>query len=442
MRSQRSRAPHVLRLTPYYFLGGGAQTRKELQYEPIGGMQVQIAQITEELDALGYRQTVVFPRRPGLGREMCRGQAIRLRLLRLPVAPIRTRSKGYIGLLVSWGLSLTLWCVRRRLWGRRRRFALIHFHCSELPWTFVFAPIAASILGLPLVLTVHCSAIATFHPETPLGRLLLGPARVAERLALRRADAVIVLTERIRRVYAEQALIADERVFVIPDGVRTRQFAATDEPPAQSPTVVYCGRFAPEKGWADFVAAVKLITAEGRRDVRFVMCGDGNQLAECRRAAARLGLAQMIDLPGHIDRDHVAALIRKAAIVVVPSRHEELGGTVLEALSTGRPVVATAVGGLPEVIDDGVTGLLVPPGSPEQIAGAVGRLLDDRELRERIGRAASEAALGYEAREVARRVGQLYHEVLAARTARTARTATTPATVVVGARVAAVQAKA
>lgn len=404
--------PGVLRLTPYYFLANRQLTRRELQYEPIGGMQIQIAQTTQELDALGVAQTVVFPRRPGLPRELRLGESSAGRLLRLPVAPIRTRSKGYIGLLVSWGLALTVWCLATRLRGRRHELSLIHVHCSELPWTFFFARVAAAILGLPLVLTTHCSAIATFHPETLLGRLLLGPARAAERFALRGARAVIVLTERMRRAYLDRELVAEDRVFVIPDGVRIGAFAAAQEPERELPTVVYCGRFAPEKGWIDFVEAAEDLVWSGRRTVRFTMCGDGNELPACRREIERRGLGDVVELPGHLERDAVATLLRQAAVVVVPSRHEELGGTVLEALSTGRPVVATRVGGLPEIIQDGVTGLLVPPGSPPAIAAAVGRLLDDRALRERLGRAGSAAAAEFDARSVAERLHRVYGEVL------------------------------
>jgi 2-deoxystreptamine N-acetyl-D-glucosaminyltransferase/2-deoxystreptamine glucosyltransferase len=215
---------HILRLTPYYYLTGRELTHRELQYEPIGGMQVQIMQTTEQVSATGVHQSVVFPRRPGMTGTVELDERTRFVLLRLPITPVPTRSKGYVGLLVSWGLAVTAWCVRERIRRTHRRFSLIHVHCSELPWTFLFAVIAKALLRRPLVITTHCSAIATFHPETLLGRLLIGPARVFERWAVRWADAAVVLTERIRTVYLDKGLTTADRVHIVPDGVRIAAF--------------------------------------------------------------------------------------------------------------------------------------------------------------------------------------------------------------------------
>lgn len=404
---------HVLRLTPYYYLAGRELTHRELQYEPIGGMQVQIMQTTEQLSALGVRQSVVFPRRPGMGGRLDPDERTRFELLTLPVAPIPTRSKGYIGLLVSWGLALVAWCVRQRLTGRARRFSVIHMHCSELPWTFLFAVAARWLLRRPLVLTVHCSAIATFHPETLLGRLLIGPARLFERMAVRRAEAVVVLTERVRGVYLKLGLTSPDRLHVVPDGVRLSHFRSDPaEPVAEpaEPTVLYCGRFAPEKGWADFVEAAALLVRRGST-ARFVMCGDGNELKHCRAELDRLGIAGRVDLRGHLERAEIAREIKAATVVVVPSRHEEMGGTVLEALTAARPVVVTDVGGLPTVVDRGAAGQIVPPWDPPALAGAVQRYLDSPELRRRHGAAGALRAAGYDLQAVTRELIGVYELV-------------------------------
>ncbi|SDD38360.1 glycosyltransferase family 4 protein [Actinokineospora iranica] len=408
---------HVLRLTPYYYLAGRELTHRELQYEPIGGMQVQIMQTTEQMSALGARQTVVFPRRPGMGKTMDVDARTRFELLALPIAPIPTRAKGYIGLLVSWGLALTAWCVRQRLRGGRRRFSLIHVHCSELPWTFLFAVVAKAVLGVPLVITTHCSAIATFHPESLLGKVLIGPARLFERWAVRRADAAVVLTERIRKVYVDTGLTTEDRVHIVPDGVRLDDFrpsAADPEPDPGPPVVLYCGRFAPEKGWADYVAAAAMLVREGTA-ARFVMCGDGNELRHCRAELARLGITGHVELRGHLERAEIAAAVKSAAVVVIPSRHEELGGTVLEALTAGRAVVVTEVGGLPEVVGHGAAGLIVPPWDPPALAAAVRKLLESPDLRGEQGAAGMARAAGFDLAAVTRRLAEVYASVVARR---------------------------
>ncbi|WP_328901267.1 glycosyltransferase family 4 protein [Streptomyces sp. NBC_00441] len=413
-------APGVLRITPYYYFADRELTRRELQYEPIGGMQVQITQTTEDVDALGVPQTVLLPRRPGQPKRPTLGQYAQARLLRLPVAPIRTRAKGYMGLLISWGLAVVTWCLAQRCRGRHRTWGVIHVHCSELPWTFMVAVAAGWIMRRPVILTVHCSAIVTFHPDTVAGRLFLGPlARFAERIALRRASTVVVLTDRIRKEYEARGLVAAERIRVVPDGVRLDRFApgpaATDEPagaPGEYPVVAYCGRFAPEKGWYDFVAAAdELVNRRGFTGL-FVMCGDGNELPHCRTELERRGLTGRVRLSGHLGRPEIAALIGSVQVVVIPSRHEELGGTVLEALASGRAVVATRVGGLPEVVRDGETGLLVAARAPEGIADAVLRLVGDPEEAARFGAAGREYVLGrFDAMVVARRLSDLYTEI-------------------------------
>ncbi len=408
---------HVLRLTPYYYLAGRELTHRELQYEPIGGMQVQIMQTTEQVSAIGARQTVVFPRRPGMGRSVVVDERTRFELLALPIAPIPTRAKGYIGLLVSWGLAVTAWCVRQRLRGTHRRFSVIHVHCSELPWTFLFAVIAKAVLRVPLVITTHCSAIATFHPENLIGKLLIGPARLFERWAVRRADAAVVLTERIREVYVGSGLTTADRVHVVPDGVRLAEFRPAPGDPGPDPgppVVLYCGRFAPEKGWADYVAAAALLVREGAA-ARFVMCGDGNELKHCRAELARLGISGHVELRGHLERAEIAAAITAAAVVVIPSRHEELGGTVLEALTAGRAVVVTDVGGLPAVVGHGEAGLIVPPWDPPALAAAVRKHLESPDLRREHGAAGAARAAGFDLEAVTRRLAEVYASVSAHR---------------------------
>ncbi|GHH84739.1 glycosyltransferase family 4 protein [Streptomyces capitiformicae] len=416
-------AAGVLRLSPYYYFTDRELTRRELQYEPIGGMQVQITQTTEDVDSLGVPQTVLLPRRPGQPRRLRLGRHSEARLLRLPIAPIRTRSKGYMGLLISWGLAVVAWCLVQRVRRRDRAWSLIHVHCSELPWTFLVALAAGWILRRPVMLTVHCSAIVTFHPETFAGHLLIGPARIAERYALAKATVVVVLTDRIRREYVARGLVSPSRVRVVPDGVRLGQFvppsapAEADEPPgapgeADTPIVLYCGRFAPEKGWYDFVAAADELSNRRAFTGLFVMCGDGNELPHCRTELTRRGLSDRVRLLGHLDRPEVAALMQTVQVVVIPSRHEELGGTVLEALAASRAVVATRVGGLPEVIRDGETGLLVSPREPELIADAVLRLARDPQSRARFGKAGRDYVLSrFDATAVARQLGALYAEI-------------------------------
>jgi glycosyltransferase involved in cell wall biosynthesis len=124
--------------------------------------------------------------------------------------------------------------------------------------------------------------------------------------------------------------------------------------------------------------------ASVRPDARLVLLGDGPERARIESATARLPV-DTVRVAGH--RDDVPAWLRRAQVLVLPSLVEGIGGAGLEAMACRLPVVATRVGGLPEAIEDGRTGALVPPGRPAELAAALLTLLADPELARRMGEA-------------------------------------------------------
>ena len=158
-------------------------------------------------------------------------------------------------------------------------------------------------------------------------------------------------------------------VRIIPSGV-----AIPDEvgEPADPPHALFVGRLSEEKGILEFLAAT-----EG---VARVIVGDGPLRDRVR------------DAVGFVPPRELGAYYERAAVVVCPSRREGYGVAAREAMAYGRPVIATAVGGLLDAVEDGVTGLLVPPRDPGALRAAIATLLSDAELRRRLGTAAREAA--------------------------------------------------
>lgn len=114
------------------------------------------------------------------------------------------------------------------------------------------------------------------------------------------------------------------------------------------------------------------------------LAGDGALRAELQDAVSTMGLDDRVHFLGQLDHDDLLHLTAAADAVVLSSTHEGLPVTVVEAMAAGTPVVATAVGGIPEVVEDGRSGLLVPPGDPPALAGAIERILRDGDLRARI----------------------------------------------------------
>jgi glycosyltransferase involved in cell wall biosynthesis len=143
-------------------------------------------------------------------------------------------------------------------------------------------------------------------------------------------------------------------------------------------------RLSPEKDIESLLKATALAAREDA-DLRLEVAGDGPCMAELRRAAAGFGIDGRVRFLGEV-RD-VPALLARAGLFVLPSRTEGVSLTLLEAMASGLAVVATRVGGTPEVVAHGETGLLVPPGDPAALAAAVLRLRRDAFERERMGRA-------------------------------------------------------
>jgi colanic acid/amylovoran biosynthesis glycosyltransferase len=194
-------------------------------------------------------------------------------------------------------------------------------------------------------------------------------ARRASRLSrpiVRRARVVVCPSTALA---AEARRLGARDVRVIPAGVAIPEHVPDPEEP---PHVLYAGRLAEEKGVLELV--------EAARGLPLVVAGDGPLRG---RVPGALGFVP----PGRL-----GAYYERAAVVVVPSRREGFGYACAEAMAHGRPVVASAVGGLLDLVEDGVTGLLVPPRDPGALRAALERLLGDAALRRRLGAAARERA--------------------------------------------------
>jgi len=206
---------------------------------------------------------------------------------------------------------------------------------------------------------------------------------------------------------------------VIRNGVDVERFAPRppDEAlrsslglPSRAPLVVAVSRLNPMKGIDDLLKAAALL--EGRFDeARFVIVGDGASRRDLEEQARLLGLAGRVLFTG--TRLDVAAILSQAAISVAPSLSEGLSNVVLESMAAGVPVVATRVGGTPELLEDGVTGLLVPPCDAPALAVAIGRLLEDEPLARRLGEAARARAVDrFSMQHMVRQTEELYRALL------------------------------
>ena len=217
--------------------------------------------------------------------------------------------------------------------------------------------------------------------------------RATRNAAVRRALYVLTPSEYLRRIVLSWGIPPD-RVSVIPNPAPVPPpMPPRDEVRRElgmdGPTLGFAGRLMAAKALGVALAAVAAVP-----EVSLVVVGDGPDRGRLESEAASLGLDTRVRFAGPKSRDEVLRTLYAADAAVLSSRWENFPHLVVEALAVGTPVVATAVGGVPEVVHDGENGLLVPAGDPGALAAAIRRLLDEPGLRDRLAAAAAPSVAG------------------------------------------------
>jgi len=227
--------------------------------------------------------------------------------------------------------------------------------------------------------------------------------RLTRGWALRRASHVLFPSAYLQGVALGWEL-DPERVSVLPNPApEIPPLASRDELRAalslEGPTLAFAGRLGVQKALG--VALEALAAVPG---VTLAIAGDGPERERLRRRVRELGLAGRARFLGTVSRETVLRLFRAADASLLSSSWENFPHTVIEALAVGCPVIATAVGGVPEVVRDGENGLLVPPGDPDALAAAIRRFFADGELRQRLTEAAPRSVAAYTEESVFARI--------------------------------------
>jgi len=290
-----------------------------------------------------------------------------------------------------------------------RRFRLLHAHDYK-----------ANAVALRVAARHRLPAVATFHLHTHASARL----RLYELLdswQLGRFDAVVAVAAALREAPGLRR-VEPSRLAVVPNGIdssRMEEAAAREKSAAASllaadggaPVILAAGRLARQKGIDLLLRAVARLR-EQVPGLRLAVAGDGPEAPRLERLACELGVERRVRWLGA--RPEIAGLLSAADLVAVPSRSEGLPYVVLEALALGRPVVAAAVGGIPELVRDGEEGWLVPPGDAEALAAALAAALSaPREMARRASSGRDRVRVAFHARGMAELTAAVYRRFAA-----------------------------
>lgn len=340
-------------------------------YEPEpGGQATHVQALVEGLRGGPFQMTVIANRpRPTWARA---------------IAGAGARLQPFEG--SKWGIWLQMPRLVSHL--RREQPELLHLHGQ---FAGTWGRLAARWAGVPLVIyTPHAVQIGS--------RILRPFYAAAERLLGRGCDAIIYVSQHDANLAQRRGWARPDQVVVIPNGVHMeslRQRAARGiEPPLEKPEgvrwVLQAGRLHPQKGTDLLLAAARRVIAR-HRDTHFLLAGEGPLAERLAADARRGGIENHIHFLGW--RDDLPGLMAASDVIVLASRWEAMPYALLEAMALSKPCVATAVGGVPEIIQDGVHGRLVPPEDPAALADALLALLADPQRGQVMGWAAAARVL-------------------------------------------------
>jgi glycosyltransferase involved in cell wall biosynthesis len=310
-----------------------------------------------------------------------------LKSVQQPISPVRDLA-GFIELL-------------RLL--RRERPDILHANSSKAG---ALGRFAAFLTGVPIrIFTVHGWAFAAYSGMT--GRLY----RWADRLVRPLTTMTICVSERERTAGLSAGTCEATRTVVIPNAVDVAGAPRSRIAGRERPLIVSVGRLKAPKDFCTLVRALGKLPPDS---FDALIVGEGPERGRVQKQIRQLGISDSVHLTG--ERLDVPELLAASDVFVLSSRSEGMPVSVLEAMAAGLPIVASRVGGVPEQIADGESGLLVEPGDPDELAAALARLTHDADLRHRLGAAArARAEQAFDLEPFRRAHVELYSRELASR---------------------------
>jgi glycosyltransferase involved in cell wall biosynthesis len=310
---------------------------------PAGGMATQTAQLARLL------------------RE--EGAEVRLVQVNAPYRP------AWIGQVRGVRAGARLLPYAAQLWSAAGWADVMHVMAnSGWAWHLFAAP------AVQIAAARNCPAVVNYRGGEAADFLSRSASRVLP--VLRRASALVVPSGFLREVFARHGVDS----IVVPNIIDLARFAPDPKPLAQRAAHVVVARHLEPIYGIDTALRALALLSKAMPHVRMTVAGQGPERVRLEALAGDLGVSQAVQFCGQLDRDQMATLLRGAAVSLNASRVDNMPNSVLEALACGVPVVSTRVGGVPWLVHDGESALLVPPDDPAAMAAALQRVLADPEL--------------------------------------------------------------
>src|SRR5437867_5817808 len=331
----------------------------------IGGPSIHVILLTAGLNPARFQSTLI------VGQEGPQEGNMFELADRYNIHPVKIPSLGReISLLNDLWTTFQLWRYMRRV-----RPHIVHTHTSKAGFS---GRLAAWLAGVPVV--VHTFHGHVFHGY--FGPVLTNTFIFLERYLARLSDAIITISERLKEDLLERKIAPAEKIQILELGldlesfvaVRGRTFALRSEMrlDAETPLVGIVGRLVPIKDHRTFLEAAAL-ACKAHPTMRFAIVGDGELRPQLEALTEELGLGNRVYFAGW--RKDLASVYADLDLVVISSRNEGTPVSLIEGAAAGKPVVATRVGGIPDLLEDGKNGLLVPSAQPQALCDAMLKVL-------------------------------------------------------------------
>jgi glycosyltransferase involved in cell wall biosynthesis len=286
------------------------------------------------------------------------------------------------------------------------RADLIHLHMAErgsVLRKLILLGVARG-LGKPAILHAHGAEFVDFMDGLPAW------TRTAVLRGLNASTRFAVLSAREAKCYRDQVGVAKRRLTVLPNPVEWDR-KLPERAGQRRIHFIFLGKIGERKGAFDLLEAFSLLEPDLLASARLTLAGNG-ELARARRRVTELGLTEQVTVPGWIDPDARSQLLEQGSVFVLPSFREALPMALLEAMAAGLAVIATPVGGIPDLIEHEKTGLLVAPGDVPSLRTQMERLATREPLRLALGMAAHARAETCSLPHFRTALGGLYRSVI------------------------------